>query len=203
MESPNHNWTLEQLAEYTQAGLSEIQKAGKHTAAQTYRIGRALYFANLKLRVVGKWTAWLEEKGIPAKTATEAIRLYQAVKDENDVADLTSTQAKTKYGIYQEPQRFHFDSPHFSGQNTLAETPSEPPKDEDKVNLAYRRLKDAAEDVDKVKKWTADLLYSTEAEECLRFCQSISQTILKQRKRIKQPKQPQGMKTYLKHLDKL
>ncbi len=204
---PSQSWSLQKLAEYTLSGLSEIQRAGRLTAAQTYLIGRALSFANLKLIIKGKWMQWLEEQGIPQKTAWEAIKLYEAVKDESELAELTSTEAKIKYGIYKEymPEKSGsagHGSSSGGGGNGLG-SGTVPQTDEEKMFLAFRRLKDGSESIHSIKKWVPDLLYSTEIDECLVFCQKVIKAISGARKRVKRPSQPKGVKAHLDYLDTL
>lgn len=63
--------------------------------------GRALGIAREKTKPNGKWGKWLEKNKIPRSTAWESIRLFQAASEE-DLAELTITEAKVQFSIYPE-----------------------------------------------------------------------------------------------------
>jgi hypothetical protein len=181
---PDEKWTLEKLAAYAKTSLGTIQRAGRLTAVETYRVGRALYFAQLKLVRDRKWNEWLDEQNISPVTAWEAIALYEAVKDEDDTGavleNMGITEAKEKYGIYKSADK------RAEGYGNIREM-----KDltgEEKVTASYHRLDYAATALASIDDWDASLLYSTEVNECLRFCGEIVKTITTMRKKIKEKK---------------
>lgn len=184
-ETPNSTWPLDRLADYARGGFDEIQRAGRYTAAQTYRIGRALHFAHLKLLVEGKWIEWLDSVGIPRQTAWEAIKLYEAVKNESDLEGLTSTEAKIKYNVYPETKG-QGSGPRAgsSGGGSSSSDESQPTSPMEQVTLLYRRLSTAYQLLQEMT-WTADILYLDEVDEVSRYCEEIRENILKARKRIK------------------
>ncbi len=108
---PDETWDLHRLAVYAATGISEagqlragaLQMARKSTV-QIYRAGRALHFARLKKKADRGWVQWLKDNNIPRTTAWEALELFMSASSEEDIADLTRTQAKKKYGIIKGPR---------------------------------------------------------------------------------------------------
>ena len=190
---PNENWNLSQLAKYVLTRLDKIEQLGRRTSVETHRLGHALSIIQQKTKPFGKWTKWLAKHEIPRTTAWEAIRLFESATEE-EVAELTITEAKIRYGIYPE---FILDEPD-------EETATTREKDEDverQVNILYRRLKGAAEVVSSLE-WERELLYSVEVDEMLQFCDQVVKTINQQRKTVPQPKK-ENTKRYLAHLRSL
>jgi len=181
---PSANWSLKRLAAYTTSVLGVIQHAGRRMATQTYRVGRALYYAKKK---VLNWDAWLREHGIPKMTAWEAIKLYEAVKSEEELEGLTATEAKIRYGIYPELE----EKEKGDGSGGTRPLPTEPEK---LLYLIHRRLKGAAEAIELFveslsgAKWGASVLYLPEADEVLQYCREVANSIQQERKKTKRPK---------------
>ena len=139
----------------------------------------------------GKWTKWLAKHDIPRMTAWEAIKLYESASEE-DVAKLTITEAKVKYGIYQEFMSDDDESPLAASKESNGEDV------ERQVSILYRRLRGAAEAVSSLN-WEGDLLYSTEVDEILQYCRQVVRAISQQRKIIQQPKH-ENTRRYLEKL---
>ena len=182
---PSAAWSLKRLADYTTSALGIIRHAGRRMATQTYRIGQALYHAKKKVPL--KWETWLREHNIPAVTAWEAIKLYEAVKSEEELEGLTATEAKIKYGIYPELE----EKEKGDGSGGTRPLPTEPEK---LLYLIHRRLKGAAEAIELFveslsgAKWGASILYLPEADEVLQYCREVANSIQQERKKTKRPK---------------
>ncbi|MHA2066393.1 MAG: hypothetical protein ACXABY_18635 [Candidatus Thorarchaeota archaeon] len=198
-KKPVASWSLNRIAEYTLSKLEEIHRVGKFTAKQTYLVGKALSFAYARLRVKGEWQKWLDKQEIPQKTAWEAIELYKAVKNEDDLTGLTSTEAKVKYSIY---SGFPSSS---SGDSRSSESVPLPAlqTNEDYLNLAYHRIKAAFEAIHSIKNWDSSILYSTEADDCIKFAKEIQQTITAIRRKVKPSGEPKTIGKLLGSLDQL
>ncbi len=203
---PDDSWSLLSLAAYAVAEIEEMHVLGRRTSAQIYRIGRALHFAWRKAFAEAKWKAWLAENNIPERTAWEAIKLYEAVKDESDLEGLSPTEAKVKFGVYPElaltPEHSQSDPPQSSSQNGRAGSglqegdssgrseeseegiPRKTP--EARVSLAYHRIRDAVEEILGIR-WRASYLYSEEADSILENCRKIITCLEKQLKKILRP----------------
>jgi len=181
---PSASWSLKRLADYTTSALGIIRHAGRRMATQTYRIGQALYYAKKKIL---NWDAWLKEHDIPPVTAWEAIKLFEAVESEEELAGLTATEAKIKYGIYPELE----EKEKGNGSGGTRPLPTEPEK---LLYLIHRRLKGAAEAIElfveslSAAKWGASILYLPEADEVLQYCREVANSINQERKKTKRPK---------------
>ena len=194
MSHPSEEWDLEQLANYVLSGLDKIVRLGRRTSVETHRVGHALSIVQKKTKPRREWTKWLAKNGIARMSAWEAIRLYESATEE-EVSELTLSEAKIKFGIYQEfmPEE---DEP------SSTEAKEANPEDvERQVNLLYRRLKGVAETVTSLD-WERDLLYSTEVDEMLQFCRQVVRAINQQRKKARPPKR-ENTKRYLAHLRSL
>jgi hypothetical protein len=194
MNHPDENWTLEQLGQYIVAGLDKVTRLSRRTSVETWRVGHALSIVQHKTKPFGQWTKWLAKHDIARMTAWEAIRLHESATEE-EIAELTITEAKTKFGIYPEfaPDE---DEPSSAEPKEASEQDAER-----QVNTLYRRLKGAAEVVSSLQ-WERDLLYSTEVDEMLQFCRQVVRSINQQRKKVPQPKR-ENTKRYLAHLRSL
>lgn len=201
MTSLDESWNLDRLAQYVLAGLekiarleTQVKRLGRRTAVEVHRIGHALSLAQEQTKPRGQWTRWLAKHGIPRMTAWEAIKLYQSAT-EAEVAKLTITEAKMKFGIY--PEFMPED------EDTLAANGRQPggADAEKQLSLVYRRLKAAMETVSSLD-WERELLYSIEVDEILQFCQQVVRAISQQRKTVGQPKR-ENTKRYLAHLRSL
>jgi len=202
MSHPDETWSLPQLARYVQTGLekvgrleSEVRRLGCRTAVEVHRIGHALFLAHEQTKPRRQWTKWLAKNRIPRMTAWEAVKLYRSASEE-DVAMLTISEAKVKFGIY----------PEFAPQDE-SDAQAKAPRQfsgevaERQLNVLYRRLKGAAEVVTAVN-WEQDLLYSPDVDEILQFCKQVVRTINQQRKTVPQPK-PEDTRQYLAELRSL
>jgi hypothetical protein len=199
MNVPNETWDLDTLAEYVLSGMAKIaqrerkiRQLNRRTAVETHRIGHALALAREKTKPVGRWSKWLKKLGIPTTTAWEAIKLFEAASEE-EVAAMTISEAKIRYGIYPEFMPDEDEPPP-----TAARLEGDA---EQQVNILYRRLKGAAEVVTAVN-WQGDLLYSTEVDEILQYCRQVVRAISQQRKKVRQPK-PENTRRYLEKLRSL
>ena len=187
---PSETWNLKQLTRYVVTGLDKIQRLSRRTSVETHRVGHALSIVQQKTKPFGKWTKWLVKHDIPRMTAWEAIKLYESASEE-EVAKLTITEAKVKFGIY--PEFMVDDEPN--SQTTAARQEGDT---EQQVNILYRRLKGALETASSLE-WEREILYSEEVNEILQFCRQLMQTINEQRKMVHKPK-PENTKRYLAHL---
>lgn len=107
-ELPDDSWHFDRLmafgaAAVTESGrlLSEATCLSRRSTVQIYRAGRALSFARTKLPPGQTWGASLKTHNIPRTNAWEAMQLFQRAASEEDVASLTPTEAKHKYGVTQ------------------------------------------------------------------------------------------------------
>lgn len=193
---PSSAWGLGQLTEYAVEKLRFLGHMERKAALDAYRAGCALYFAQKKL--LGKWNAWLDEHNIPRTTAWEAIKLYEECPNESDLAGLSLTEAKIKFGIYQEFSKPSGDGGSSGngggsgssggGGSSLANEPVDAEHSpEQLLSLFYHRLKGAAEVANSLP-WTATLLYTEEVERAVGFCNDVLGTIKALQKRIKPPK---------------
>ena len=186
MNRPNETWELDRLAEYVLTGLAKvaqrerkIRQLNRRTAVETHRIGHALSLAREKTKPTGRWTRWLTKHGIPTTTAWEAIKLFEAASEE-DVAAMTISEAKARYGIYPE----FMPDDESNSQTAAARQEGDA---EQQVNILYRRLKGAIEIVNSLQ-WEREFIYSEEMNEILQFCRQLMQTINEQRKMVRKPK---------------
>jgi len=191
---PSETWNLKQLTRYVVTGLDKIQRLSRRTSVETHRVGHALSIVQQMTKPFGKWTKWLAKHDIPRMTAWEAIQLFQAASEE-EVALLTITEAKVKYGIYQEFMSDDDESPLAAAKESNGEDV------ERQVSILYRRLRGAAEAVSSLN-WERDLLYSTEVDEILQYCRQVVRAINQQRQKVRQPKR-ENTKRYLEHLRSL
>jgi hypothetical protein len=193
MNRPNDTWRLDELARYALDGLDKIRQLGRRTSVETWRVGHALSIVQQKTKPKRQWGQWLAKHEISRTIAWEAIRLFEAAT-EDEVAELTISEAKIRYGIYPE---FMLDEDDEEPTRTRE-------KDEDverQVNLLYRRLRGAAEVVSSLE-WERELLYSVEVDEMLQFCRQVVRTITQQRKTVPQPKR-ENTRPYLAYLKSL
>jgi hypothetical protein len=188
---PNDDWNLSQLVKYVQIRLDKIQRLGRRTSVETHRLGHALSIIQQKTKPFGKWTKWLAKHNIPRQTAWEAIKLYESAT-EDEVAELTITDAKIKFGIYQE---FMIDD---DDEQTTARTREKDEDVEQQLALMHRRLKGVAETISSIE-WERDLLWSVEVDEVMTFCKAVLRTVTQQRKTVPQPKR-EDTRPYLAYL---
>ena len=191
---PAETWSLPQLAKYVLTRLDKIQQLGRRTAVETHRLGHALSIAQQKTKPFGQWSKWLAKHEIPRTTAWEAIRLFESASEE-EISQLTITEAKVKFGIYSE---FMLDDDDEQETDTTIEKDSDPGH---QVELMHRRLKGVAETISSIE-WERDLLWSVEVDEVLTFCKAVLRTVTQQRNKVPQPKR-ENTKPYLAHLRSL
>ena len=189
-QQPDVSWPLPRLGTYAQNNLNQVQHLTRDTAVNTYRAGQALYFAQKKL--IGTWSKWLTSQGIPYATAWQAIKLYAECPSETDLGGLSITEAKIKFGIFKEympadEQKGNRGNGGGGGGGRSISTPNEEQDPEQLLSLFYHRLKGAAE-IAKSLPWAADLLYTSEVEDAIKFCQYIQQEITRRKGKIKPPK---------------
>jgi hypothetical protein len=116
---PDDSWDLDQLALYASTGLAEADRldqesiqVGRRSTVQIYRSGRALSIARRRLKAEGRgrWGRWQEEHGFKRTTAWEAAELYERAGSEDEVAQMTPKDAKSRYGITKPTRRDLDDS---------------------------------------------------------------------------------------------
>ena len=134
MLRPNDTWRLDELARYALDGLDKIQRLGRRTAVETHRVGHALLIVQQKTKPKRQWLRWLANYNIPRQTAWEAIRLFESATEE-EISQLTITEAKVKYGVYSE-----FMVEDDDEQETAATNEQTEEDVERQVNMLYRRL---------------------------------------------------------------
>ena len=191
---PNETWNLRQLAQYALTRFDKIQRLGRRTSVETHRFGHALFIIQQKTKATRQWTKWLTKHNIPRMTAWEAIRLYESASEE-EVAELTITEAKLRYSIYSE---FMLDDDDEEETAATRETDVDP---EHQVQLLHRRLKNVAETIGSIE-WQRELLWSAEVDEVMTFCKAVLRTVTQQRKKVRQPKR-ENTKPYLEYLRSL
>ena len=201
--------------------LRETLGATKQTATKTYQAGLALSLAQKQL--LGKWHQWLSEHSIPKTTAWEAIQLYERCSSVDQIQDLTTTEAKIKFHIYQDAiiQSPGSGSSGISGSSgggggngcsggsggcggggggtsplTETRTPAE------QLNHSFHQISNACEALSQLT-WESGLLYSEEANQILATCKQIQSGITKARTKIKPLKQSARTKKVLSSLDNL
>jgi hypothetical protein len=187
MTQPNETWDLDRLARYVVSGLekigqldAEVNRLARRTAVETHRIGHALAIVQKKTKPFGQWTKWLAKHGIPRMTAWEAIKLYESASEE-EIATLTITEAKVKFGIYPEFM------PKEEEETATVAARSAGTAPERQLVLACRRLTTVLEQLAEMK-WKKELLYAPETDELLEFCQQVVKTISERRKKVRRPK---------------
>jgi len=194
MLRPNDTWRLDELARYALDGLDKIQQLGRRTAVETHRVGHALSIVQQKTKPKRQWLRWLAKYNIPRQTAWEAIRLFESATEE-DISQLTITEAKIKFGIYSE---FMLDD---DDEQETAATREMDVDSEHQVQLLHRRLKNVAETIGSIE-WQRELLWSAEVDEVMTFCKAVLRTVTQQRKKVRQPKR-ENTKPYLEYLRSL
>lgn len=191
---PSETWNLRQLAKYVLSRLDKIERLGRRTSVETHRLGNALSIVQRKTKPFGEWTKWLTKHAIPRTTAWEAIKLFEAATEE-EISQLTITEAKIKYGIYSE---FMIDDDDAEETTGTRESNVDP---EHQVQLLHRRLKGVAETIGSIE-WQRDLLWSAEVDEVMTFCKAVLRTVTHQRKQVPQPER-EDTRQYLAHLRSL
>lgn len=192
---PTKDWSLKQLSKYAVANLGEARVMTRNTAVKTYRAGCALFFARGKL--IGMWEKWLKKHDIPRVSAWEAIRLYEECPSEKDLEGLSITEAKVKFGIYQETPKSEDPVPErssgsggISGSSGGYAVTSESlagKSPEQVLSLLYHRVKGALE-IAKGFDWTPETIHSVEVKDTIKMCKSIRTMLLLKQSRIKAPK---------------
>ena len=198
-QRPDESWILNRIAQYVLLGIEKIarldakaKQLNRREAVEVHRIGHALSIARKTTISLGQWGKWLTKHHIPRTTAWEAIKLYESASEE-EMAKLTITEAKMKFGIYPEFQ------PSETAEATVAkEVPQEP---DHQLALMHRRLKSVTETINSID-WQKELLWSVEVDEVLMFCKEVVRTINQKRKKVRQPK-PENTKRYLARLRSL
>jgi hypothetical protein len=131
---PDESWDLDRLGIYAHTGLNESNRLlkesiqlGRRSTVQIFRSGRALSIARRKVPW-GQWERWLVTHNLKKTTAWEAIELYQRAGSEEAIADLTPSQAKTKFGIGTPPQTDTHKRarPHNPSSDSSSENEDEP-----------------------------------------------------------------------------
>jgi len=194
MNRPNDTWRLDELARYALDGLDKIRQLGRRTSVETHRVGHALSIAQQKTKPKRQWGQWLAKYKISRTTAWEAIKLFESATEE-EISQLTITDAKIKYGVYSE---FMVDDKAEQETAVERETDSDPCH---QVELMHRRLKGVVETISSIE-WQNDLLWSVEVDEVLAFCKEVVRTVSQQRKEVQPPKR-ENTKPYLAHLRSL
>jgi hypothetical protein len=199
-QRPDESWSLNRIAQYVLLGIEKIarldakaKQLNRREAVEVHRIGYALSIARKTTTPLGQWGKWLTKHRIPRTTAWEAIKLYESASEE-EMAKLTITEAKMKFGIYPE-----FQPSENAEQSALArEVPLEP---DHQLALMHRRLKSVTMTINSIE-WQKDLLWSVEVDEVLTFCKEVVRTINQKRKKVQQPK-PENTKRFLANLRSL
>jgi hypothetical protein len=97
---PSGSWSLEQLTEYVQAKLGEVESLFRTSAVKTWRLGLALSLVREKLPR-GQWSKWQVANKLNRATVNEAIRLQKRYACETELEGLAVGFAKAKAGIRQ------------------------------------------------------------------------------------------------------
>jgi hypothetical protein len=108
---PDESWDLDRLGSYASASLAEADRLTAQAAVltrrssiQVRRAGHALSLARQKLKLRKEWCGWLQGQGIARTTAWESIGLFENTESEDEVAELSPTEAKQRYGVISTPQ---------------------------------------------------------------------------------------------------
>ena len=132
------------------------------------------------------------QSGHPLCYGLAGYQVVCRVPSETDLGGLSITEAKIKFGIFKEympadEQKGNRGNGGGGGGGRSISTPNEEQDPEQLLSLFYHRLKGAAE-IAKSLPWAADLLYTSEVEDAIKFCQYIQQEITRRKGKIKPPK---------------
>lgn len=104
--APDDGWETDALGRYVAAELAESARLDgeardlvRRSAVHLFRAGRALHLARERLKAAGEWCGWQTRHGIARTSAWEAIELYERAGNEEAVAGLAISEAKTQFGV--------------------------------------------------------------------------------------------------------
>lgn len=104
--APDDGWETDALGRYAAAELAESTRLDgeardlvRRSAVHLFRAGRALHLARERLKAAGEWCGWQTRHGIARTSAWEAIELYERAGNEEAVAGLAISEAKTQFGV--------------------------------------------------------------------------------------------------------
>lgn len=106
LESPQSDWSLDQLTDYVVKGFAqasvtqkEFTTLGRRAAVEYFHCGNALALIRERRKESRSWKDWLKATGLNYQTAHRAILLYERAGSVKAIGNLTITEAYTAFGI--------------------------------------------------------------------------------------------------------
>lgn len=97
---PDDSWSLERLAEYISAQHISFQGLARKTAVHQRRLGHALSLAYVQIKAnSGSFKQFLAEHSISVTTAWRARKLYESTSSEEELDELSISQAYVQAGM--------------------------------------------------------------------------------------------------------
>jgi hypothetical protein len=98
-EGPQKSWSTKRLSNYAKKTLHEANVLQRKSTRLIFRAGQALNWIHAPLKEERRWGEWLREADIGGMRAWRAMKLAERAGSEDEIADLTPTDAYLKYGI--------------------------------------------------------------------------------------------------------
>ena len=105
-DKPSADWDLENLTGYVTHQQDRLNALQKRTTVEVFRCGHALSLAKPLVESSEiTWSEYLKQLGIKSTTAWEAIVLYENAGSEDNVKNMTLTQAKVQFSVVKAKNR--------------------------------------------------------------------------------------------------